>query len=117
MAEQQVNQASQEVIDLTHSARDAYQTIVDSAVAAQERNVQFALSVFEQGIEQVRGQAETARDTLQAVTQQTQWQQDTYRRMAHQMVEAWCDVFFAPFAFYQKEMRDGDQSRRSQRHR
>jgi hypothetical protein len=117
MAEQQVNQVSQEVTDLTHSARDAYQTMVGSAVAAQERNVQFALNIFEQGIEQLKGQAETARDTLQAVTQQSQLQQDMYRRMAHQVVEAWCDVFFAPLSFYQKEMRDGDQSRRSQRHR
>lgn len=111
MAEQQVNQVNQEVLDLTHSARDAYQTIVDNAVAAQERNVQFALSVFEQ----LRGQAETARDTLQAVTQQAQWQQDTYRRMAHQMVDTWYDLFFAPLSFYQKEMRDGDQSRRNRR--
>lgn len=67
MADTQVNQATRELIA---SLRQTTRAIADSAVDAQQRNVAFAQSVLENGVEVLRSQAESTRTLLQELMAQ-----------------------------------------------
>ncbi|HEV2238525.1 MAG TPA: hypothetical protein VGR57_17840 [Ktedonobacterales bacterium] len=56
--------------DIAQSWREAYQTIFERSVAAQERGVALARSVVERGIAELRIQSEAAEELLQALSSQ-----------------------------------------------
>lgn len=71
MADNKVNEAT---LNLIKSLRDTNKAIADSAVAAQERNVAFAQSILENGIEVLKSHAESTRALMQELTAQAQKQ-------------------------------------------
>jgi hypothetical protein len=88
--------------DYATSVRQMYTTVVDATIASQERNVQFAQTLFERGIEELKSQTDTARDVAQAVTQQTQKQREAFETLAHQSVNAYMDYLHNLITFYEK---------------
>jgi guanylate kinase len=89
-------------LEWSETTRKAYETVSSSIAAAQERNVQFAQSVFEQGVEQLRAQEETARGLFQAMAEQSEKQRLAWQKLAQESVNAYLDLLAAPIAFYQK---------------
>ena len=83
---------------------EALQTLVESAMAAQERNNRFAQSVFESGIEALKSQVGITRTLMQELGQQGQKQQDAFQALAQQSVEAYMSFFRSPFSFYQQAL-------------
>ncbi len=79
MAKNKVNEATW---NLTTSLRETNEAIADSAVAAQERNVRFAQSTFENGIELLKSHAEGTRNLVQTVVEQSEQQQEVFRTVA-----------------------------------
>ncbi|HEY7127679.1 MAG TPA: hypothetical protein VH540_27370 [Ktedonobacterales bacterium] len=66
MAEATLNEAAQ---NLAKSVRKSSETVVNGTIAAQERNIQLAQRVLEQGISVYKQQAESATALAQALTE------------------------------------------------
>jgi predicted nucleic acid-binding protein len=83
---------------------ESFQTVVDSALAAQERNTRLAQNILENGIEVLKSQSSLTHSMMQEVGQQFQKQQEAYQALAQESIEAYRDFVFAPFTFWQKAM-------------
>jgi hypothetical protein len=81
---------------------EGFQEVVDSAIAAQERNTKLAQSILENGIDVLKSQVGATQTLIQELGQQYQKQQDTFQALAQQSMEAYRDFLFAPLTFFQK---------------
>ena len=97
--EKGINQAA---LEWTETTRLAYQAVASGVVAAQERNVQFAQTVFESAVAQARAQEEAARGLFQTISDQSEKQRTAFQKLAQESVNAYLDLLAAPVAFYQK---------------
>jgi hypothetical protein len=88
--------------EVSQTLREAYQTVLQGSVAAQERSVKFAQSIVENGTEELRNQAATTQAIIQTLAQQSERQRQAIQRLARESVEAYINFMFAPFSFYQK---------------
>src|SRR6266699_5034403 len=78
--------------------------VVDSAIAAQERNTKLAQGIIENGIEVLKSQVGVTQSLMQELGQQYQKQQDAFQALSQQSMEAYRDFLFAPLTFFQKAM-------------
>jgi hypothetical protein len=85
-------------------APESFQTVVENALATQERNTKYAQSVFEQGIEALRSQVGITRTLMQELGTQSQKQQEAFQALAHQSVDAYMNMVRAPFSYYQQAL-------------
>jgi hypothetical protein len=83
---------------------ESLQNVVDSTLAAQERNTRLAQSVLENGIEVLKSQSSLANSLMREVGQQFQKQQEAFQTLAQESVEAYKDFIFAPLTFWQRAM-------------
>src|SRR5438105_3415019 len=83
---------------------EGLQAVVDSAVAAQERNSKLAQSILENGIEVLKSQAGVTHSLMHELGQQYQKQQEAFQALAQESMEAYRDFLFAPLTFFQKAM-------------
>ncbi len=80
------------------------QTLMDGAVAAQERNTKFAQRVFEDGIELLKSQIDVTHSLWLELEQQSQKRQAAFQALAQESMEAYKDFLFAPLTFWQKAL-------------
>jgi short subunit dehydrogenase-like uncharacterized protein len=83
---------------------DMVQTVTNSAVAAQERNIQFAQSVVENGIRVLQSHAEANRALTQELIERARKQQDNFQTLVSTSVEAYVKLFHTPFAYYKQAL-------------
>ncbi|HEX9130841.1 MAG TPA: hypothetical protein VF844_00970 [Ktedonobacteraceae bacterium] len=81
-----------------------FQTVADSAVAAQERNVKFAQSLLENGTEVLKSHAESTRALMQTLTEHSQKQQEAFQALTREAMNTYMGFFSAPFSFYEQTM-------------
>jgi len=84
--------------------QEVFQTAMNSAVAAQERNIQFAQSVVENGIQVLQSHAEANRALAQELIDQSRKQQDIFQTLVSTSVEAYVNLFYTPFAYYKQAL-------------
>lgn len=101
MADNRINEASW---DLVNSIHETNQTVANSLVAVQDRNMRFAQNIFLSGIEVLQNQVENTRNVMQEWGQQAQKQQEAYQRLTSATVDIYIDFLRAPFTFYQQLM-------------
>src|SRR5690349_10117181 len=82
------NKANEVALSLSKSVREANQAIADSIIAAQERNLKFAQSILENGIEVLKSYAEDTRTLTQELVEQPQKQQGVFQSLADSAVTA-----------------------------
>ena len=82
--------------------QEGFQAVVDSTVAAQERNTRFAQSVFENGIEVLKSQVGLTRGLMQELEQQAHKQQDAFQALARESWDTYLGFMRAPFSYYQR---------------
>src|SRR5713226_7798606 len=99
MAENTVNEATRSLIE---SLRESNQAIMESTVAAQERNVKFAQSVLENGVEVLKSHAESTRSLIHTLLEQSQKQREAFQTLAQESSESYRDWFSAPFTYSQQ---------------
>ncbi len=99
MSQTEVNVAA---LDFAKSLRQMYTTVVDATMASQERNVKFAQSAFERGIEELKKQTDTASKLSHAVTQQTQKQREAFEALTQQATDAYLDYLHDVLSLYEK---------------
>jgi len=83
-------------------APEGLQAVVDSAIAAQERNAKLAQGILENGIEVLKSQVGVTHSLMQELGQQYQNQQEAFQALSQQSMEAYRDFLFAPLTFFQK---------------
>ena len=81
-----------------------FQTVADSAVAAQERNVQFVQGVVENGTEVLRSHVEGTRTLMQTLIDQSRKQREAFGVLARGTWDAYRGFFPSPLRYYERAM-------------
>jgi predicted nucleic acid-binding protein len=82
--------------------QEVFLTVVNSKVAAQERNLRFAHSVIENGIRVLQSHAEANRTLAQELIDQSRKQQDIFQTLVSTSVEAYVNSLDTPFSYYKQ---------------
>jgi hypothetical protein len=85
--------------DLVNSFRETNQTVMDSLVNFQDRNVKFTQNVFQNWMELLSQQTESMQNVQQQWAQQLRKQQDAYQKLASASMQMYMDFFLAPLSF------------------
>src|SRR5271157_1255522 len=93
---QQVHEASWDVVN---SFNETSQTVANSLVAIQERNLKFAQNIFLSWMELLTQQTESIQHVQQQWGQQTRIRQDAFQRLAPTSMQIYMDFLLAPFSF------------------
>lgn len=113
---QQVHEASWEAID---TIRETSQTLADSLVTIQDRNLKLAQNIFLSWMELFTGQTENIQHLQQQGGQQVRTQRDAFQKLAATSTQIYLDFLRAPFSFSRRlvdEMEDmGQQEQASVR--
>jgi len=78
------------------------QAVLNTAIAAQERNMHYAQTTFENGVELWKNHVRGTRSLLDKLAEQGQHHQEAFRHIAHESVNAYVDLFFTPFSYYKQ---------------
>lgn len=104
----------EEFIGEPEKSQAFFQTIANSAVAAQERNVKFAQNFLENGTELLRFHGESSRSLLQTLAEQSQKQQEAFQSLARETWDAYMGFFSSPFSYYQQTMETAESIARQE---
>ena len=94
--------------DMTTSLRETNRTIVDTAVAAQERNLRYAQSTYENGIEVLKSHTESTRQLWQTLAEQSRRQQEAWQQLARLSLDMYLGWLSIPFSVSQRVMKEAD---------
>ena len=95
---------TQELVEQPQQLQEVFQTVVNTALAAQERNVKFAQSILQNGTDVLKAHAEGTRDLVQTLSEQSQKQQEAFQTLASGSFNAYVDLLTAPFSYYQETL-------------
>ena len=84
--------------------QEAFQTVVNTALAAQERNVKYAQSILQNGSDVLKAHAEGTRDLVQTLVEQSRKQQEAFQALVSGSFNAYVDFLTAPFSYYQETL-------------
>ena len=84
--------------------QEVFQTVVNAALAAQERNVKLFQSVLENGTEVLKAHAKSSRDLAQTLTEQSRKQQEALQTVARGSFNTFVDFLTAPFPYLQETL-------------
>lgn len=94
----------QEVVGRPEKGQALMQTLADSAVAAQERNVKFAQGTLQNSNELLKSHFESSRALVETYMEQALRQQEALQTLARENMENFMRFFFAPFSYYQQAL-------------
>ena len=87
---------------LAETTRDSFGTVLDHAVALQERNVRFAQGLVDDSIKELRHQAESNRVMTQELVERAEKQRDAFQTLLEESVDAYLDLAYVPFSYYKE---------------
>ena len=87
---------------LAKTTGDSYKTVVDHAVALQERNVRFAQGLVDDSIKELRHQVESNRVMTQELVERAEKQRDAFQTLLEESVDAYLDLAYVPFSYYKE---------------
>jgi hypothetical protein len=90
---------------LAETTRDSFGTVLDHAVALQERNVRFAQGLVDSSIKEIRTQAESNRELTQELVDRAEGQRDAFQTLFEESVDAYMDLAYAPFSYFRQGLR------------
>jgi hypothetical protein len=89
--------------DLTETIWDSYREILEGTLAAQERNVELTLNVFESGMETLEAQAEYNRRAVRELARRMREQREVFRAISRDSTDAY-DGFLGSLSDYYKDV-------------
>ena len=95
---------TQELVEQPQQLQEAFQTVVNTALAAQERNVKYAQSILQNGADVLKAHAEGTRDLVQTLSEQWRKQQEAFQTLASGSFNAYVEFLTAPFSYYQETL-------------
>lgn len=84
--------------------RGIFQSVADSTVAAQQRNMRFAQSILENGAELLNSQTQSTRALTQTLVEQVQKQQTAFQVLTLETWNASVNFLYAPFSYYEQTL-------------
>jgi hypothetical protein len=87
---------------LAETTRDSYLTVVDHAVALQERNVRFAQNLVDGSIKELRYQAESNRALTRELVERAERQRGAFQTLLGESVDAYMGMLYAPISYYKE---------------
>jgi hypothetical protein len=93
---QQVHEASWDVVN---TINETTQTVANSLVAIQERNLKFAQNIFLSWMELLTQQTESIQQVQRQRGQQTRIRQDAFQRLGPNSMQIFRDFLLAPLTF------------------
>ena len=87
---------------LAETTRDSFGTILDHAVALQERNVRFAQGLVDGSIKEFRHQVESNRAMTHELVERAEKQRDAFQTLIEESVDAYMDLAYVPFSYYKE---------------
>ncbi len=97
-----IEKANRAAEQLAKTTGDSYKTVVDHAVALQERNVRFAQGLVDDSIKELRSQAESNRAMTQELVDRAEMQRDAFQTLLEESVDAYMDLAYVPFSYYKE---------------
>ncbi len=85
--------------NLTSSVRDANQAFADTLVGIQDRNMRFAQSFYEDGMNVLNSNAESSSRLLQTLAEQSRRQQEAFATLIRSSVDVSVAFLMMPFSF------------------
>lgn len=92
---------TQEFVEQSQKQQDTMQTVANTAIAAQKRNLKYSQNVYENGTELLKSHAGASRDLMETLVEQAHAQQEAFQTIMHESMNAF-DFLYAPIAFYQQ---------------
>jgi hypothetical protein len=96
------NIVSEATWNWTRAANDTSKALANTAVAAQERSMRYAQSMFENGIEVVKSHTQETHALTQTLVEQSQKQQEAFQTLVHEATEAYTGFFSTMFSYYRQ---------------
>ena len=94
----------QEMMGQPEKRQGIMQTVADSAVEAQERNMRFAQSTLQSSSELLKSHIESSRALMQNFAEQAQRQQEAFQVLARESMDTSMNFFLTPFSYYQQAL-------------
>ncbi len=92
-----VNEAAQ---NFSKVLMNSYLTIMDYTLKAQQRSMRLNQNFFESVTKDLRNQAESNRTLAQDLAHQAQRQQETYRKLSEESINAYMNFLNSIFSYY-----------------
>lgn len=92
--------------------QEGFRAVVQSTIAAQERNTKFAQNVLENGVEALKSQVGVTRTLMRELESQAQKQQGAFQTLAHESLDAYMSFLRAPFSYYQQALNAAETTTR-----
>jgi hypothetical protein len=92
----------QELVEQQKPQQAVLQAVVNTALAAQERNVKFLQSMLANGTEVLQTHGENTRDLAQTLAELSRRQQEAFQTVARGSFNTFVDFLTAPFSYYQQ---------------
>jgi len=118
MEEQPTNET---VLELIKSVQETNEAIAASFVAAQERNMRLAQSVYKHAMEALEGQAQSTRVLMEELGQHARKQQEVFQRMtgqeafqkiAKESMDRYMSFLRSPMTYYQQALHTAETATR-----
>lgn len=94
---------TQKIQDVTWNAassvRDANQAVADTLVGIQDRNMRFAQSLYEDGMNVLTSNAESSSRLMQTLAEQSRRQQEAFATLIRSSVDMYVEFLTMPFSF------------------
>ena len=100
-----MEKANRAAEQLARTTGDSYKTVVDHAVALQERNVRFAQGLVDDSIKELRSQVESNQAMTQELIERAERQREAFQTLIEESVGAYMDLAYVPFAYYRQGLR------------
>ena len=100
----------QELVEQSKPQQEVFQTVVNVALAAQERNVKLVQSMLENGTEVLKAHAKSSSDLMQTLAEQSQKQQEAFQTVARGSYNTFVDFLTAPFSYLQHTLESAESA-------
>lgn len=105
MLEKKINEkVTESTWDMFKSLQEANTAMVDSAVATQERNLQYAQSMLMSGAEVFKSHGENSAALIQELMTLFYKQQEIFQSLVTTSMEAYVAFLYRPLSYYKERM-------------
>ena len=94
----------------TETLREAAGTIADSAVALQDRNVEYAQSLIDQSFDQLESQTAKLHETVNTLLAQSAKRRAAFRNLVRETFAASVGAMATPTKFYREALKSVQES-------
>jgi chromosome condensin MukBEF ATPase and DNA-binding subunit MukB len=106
MDEKDANRLNEATEELVEAAQESYKAAVDRAFAAQEGNMRLARGFFEDWVDALEDQAELNRRTMQSLTELAREQQEVFRELSRESLNAYDGFLDSLFSYYKEVLEE-----------